>query len=113
MIGAEEKRKLMEQLGNDCPNAIGAVLKSLAGIMVLLIIAAGPWTFLSLGGHTASQESLAAMTERSKQALDTDRLDSGIERKRILDEQDTPKTDRALDRSARERMQDRSIIKAE
>ena len=80
MIGAEEKRMLMKQLGNDYSNPLGAVLKSLAGVLVLLTIAAGPWTFLSSGRHTASQENLAARTaeaqERSKQALDADRRDN-------------------------------------
>ena len=117
MIGAEEKRRLMKQLGNDCPSPIGAILKSLAGVMVILIIAAGPWTFLSSGRHTASQESLAARTateqERSKQAVDADRRDSEIERNRMLGKQDSSETDRTLDRFPGERMQDRSIIKAE
>ena len=117
MIGAEEKRRLIKQLGNDCSSPIGAVLKSLAGVLVLTIIAAGPWTLLSSGRHSASQENLAARTaaeqERSKLVVDADRRDREIERNRILGEQDSSEADRTLDRIPSERMQDRSIIKAE
>lgn len=83
----------MKQLGNDCSNPIGAVLKSLVGVLILLIIAAGPWAFLSSGRLIASQESLPARTaaeqERSKQAADADRQDSEIKRNRILGEQNS------------------------
>jgi hypothetical protein len=47
MIRAEEKRKLMQQLRASA-SPMGAVLRSLGGIVVLLIIAAGPWTLLAL-----------------------------------------------------------------
>ena len=82
MIGAEEKRKLRERLGKDGANPLGAVLKCAVGIGVLLVIAAGPWTFLSSGRHTASQERLAAKAaaeqEESKRALDDGRRDGEI-----------------------------------
>ena len=48
MIGAEKKRKLMQQLVETRASPMGAVLISLGGIVVLLIIAAGPWTLLAL-----------------------------------------------------------------
>lgn len=54
MIGAEERRRLMERVGRDSISPLGAVLKCAAGIAVLVVIAAGPWAFLSASGPTAA-----------------------------------------------------------
>ena len=84
MISPEEKRKLMERLGEDGANPLTALLKCAAGIVLLVVIAAGPWTFLSMGRHTASQERLAAKAaaerEKNKAAPDDGRQDGEIRR---------------------------------
>lgn len=54
LIGAEEKRRLMERVGRDSIGPLGAVLKCAAGILVLVVIAAGPWVFLSASGPTVA-----------------------------------------------------------
>jgi hypothetical protein len=76
MIGAEERRRLMARLGSDPVSPLGAVLKCVAGILVLVIIAAGPWAFLSAGGPTAASEGHPASKVGAAQA----------ESKRVFDE---------------------------
>ena len=56
MQSAAERRRLMERLGSESITPLGAALKCAAGIFVLVIIAAGPWAFLSAGGPTAANE---------------------------------------------------------
>lgn len=56
MQSAAERRRLMERLGSESITPLGAVLKCAAGIFVLVIIAAGPWAFLSAAGPTAANE---------------------------------------------------------
>ena len=69
---AEERRRLIDRLGSESITPLGAVLKCAAGIFVLVIIAAGPWAFLSAGGPTAANERYpapkanAAMTESNR-----------------------------------------------
>ena len=76
---AEDRRRLMERLGSESVTALGAVLKCAAGIIVLVVVAAGPWAFLSAGGPTAVREGHpaspadAALTE-SKRIFDVRRM---------------------------------------
>jgi hypothetical protein len=46
----------MERLGSESVTALGVVLKCAAGIVVLVVIAAGPWAFLGAGGPTGVNE---------------------------------------------------------
>ena len=85
MQSAAERRRLMERLGSESITPLGAVLKCAAGIFVLVIIAAGPWAFLSAGGPTAAKERHPA--SKANAAL--------AESKRIYDER------RSLTRPAR------------
>jgi len=56
MISAEERRWLMSRLGSESDTGVGVVLKCAAGILVLVIVAAGPWALLSAGGPTAANQ---------------------------------------------------------
>jgi len=76
MIGAEERRKLMDRVGRDSISPLGAVLKCAACIVVLVIIAAGPWAFLSAGGPTAANKGHPASRAGAAQ----------VESKRVFDE---------------------------
>ncbi|HKA42665.1 MAG TPA: hypothetical protein VKF40_11810 [Burkholderiales bacterium] len=76
MIGAEEKRKLMERAGNDPTRPLRVVLKCAVCIGLLVTIAAGPWTFLSSGGPTAAKGSHVASKADAPRA----------EGKRVFDE---------------------------
>jgi hypothetical protein len=67
MQSADERRRLMKQLGSESITPVAATLKCAAGILVLVIIAAGPWMFLSTGGKTsvpAAGEQAAAQSSR-------------------------------------------------
>lgn len=55
MIGAEEKRKLMSQMTNEPIYPLIAVLKCLAALIVLVIIAAGPWAFLATNNPSGTE----------------------------------------------------------
>ena len=92
MQSAAERRRLMERLGSESITPLGAVLKCAAGIFVLVIIAAGPWAFLSAGGPTAAKEDHPA--SKADAAL--------AESKRIFDER----------RSAYEAGRDGDVAKA-
>lgn len=76
MQSAEERRRLMSKLGSESITPLGAILKCAAGILVLVIIAAGPWAFLSSGGPTAANEAHPASKVGAAQA----------EGKRVFDE---------------------------
>lgn len=76
MQSAEERRRLMSRLGSESISPLGAVLKCAAGVLVLVVIAAGPWAFLSAGGPTAAKEGHPA--SKADAAL--------AESKRIFDE---------------------------
>jgi len=76
MQGAEERRRLMSRLGSESISPLGAVLKCAAGVLVLVVIAAGPWAFLSASGPTA------AIGEHPATRADTTLAES----KRIFDE---------------------------
>lgn len=54
MISAEEKRKLMKQFENEPLYRLGAWLKLAACLVVLLVIAAGPWLALHETGRTTA-----------------------------------------------------------
>ncbi len=67
MQSAEERRMLMSRLGSESVTPLWAVLKCAAGILVLVIVAAGPWVFLSASGPTAASaagEQIAAQANR-------------------------------------------------
>jgi len=66
----------MSRLGRESISPLGAVLKCAAGVLVLVVIAAGPWAFLSADGPTAAKESHPA--SKADAAL--------AESKRIFDE---------------------------
>jgi hypothetical protein len=54
MISPEEKRKLMKQFENEPLYWLGAGLKLAACLVVLLVIAAGPWLVLHETGRTTA-----------------------------------------------------------
>lgn len=47
MVNSEERRKLVSQMEDEQISPGGAVLKSLAAILLLFVVAAGPWTLLA------------------------------------------------------------------
>jgi len=55
MLSAEERRRLTSQLGKDSISPLGAVLKCIAALLVLVAIAAGPWAFLTAGGPSSAE----------------------------------------------------------
>lgn len=55
MLNAEERSRLMSRLGRDSISPLAAVLKCFAALLVLVIIAAGPWTFLTAGGPPGAE----------------------------------------------------------
>ena len=55
MLSAEERRRLMSRLGQDSISPLAAVLKCIAALLVLVIIAAGPWAFLTAGGPSSAE----------------------------------------------------------
>lgn len=57
MQSAEERRRLMNRLGSESITPLGASLKCAAGVLVLVLIAAGPWAFVSTSGPTAANEA--------------------------------------------------------
>ena len=57
MVSAEERRKLMKQFENEPLYWLGAMLRCAAGLVVLVVIAAGPWALLSVGGPVAGNEA--------------------------------------------------------
>jgi hypothetical protein len=66
MIGAEERRRLISRLGGDPVSPLGAVLKCAACILLLVLIAAGPWAFLSQGGPRAAKEPAAPKADAAR-----------------------------------------------
>ena len=85
MRSAEERRRLMNRLGTVSITPLGAVLKCTAGIFVLVVIAAGPWAFLSKDGPTAANEArpatkLGAGPAESKRVFDERRRAHGTDR---------------------------------
>jgi hypothetical protein len=82
MIGAEEKRKLMARMADEPARPLAAVLKCAAGVLVLVIIAAGPWAFVSSGGHTAAPAAGGQAASQPERALPR----SVAESKRVFDE---------------------------
>ena len=61
MVSAEERRKLMSRIDPDSISPVGALLKCLGALVVLFIIAAGPWAFLSAGGPSDTYASRASL----------------------------------------------------
>ena len=54
MIGSEERRRLMERQARDESSPLGAVLKCAAGLLVLVVVAAGSWALLGAGSATTA-----------------------------------------------------------
>jgi hypothetical protein len=66
----------MDRLGSESITPLGALLKCAAGVLVLVVIAAGPWAFVSTSGPTAANETHPASKPGTAPA----------ESKRIFDE---------------------------
>jgi hypothetical protein len=82
MIGAEEKRRLMERVGRDSIGPLGAVLKCAAGLAILVLIATGPWAFFNASGPTVT----ATAGEHAAPQAGTVRPRTLAESKRVFDE---------------------------
>jgi hypothetical protein len=95
MVSAEEKRRLVSRLGNDPPNPVAAVLKCLAAILVLIVVAAGPWVFLGAGGRSGPDGERASL--QANQAVTESR--HVFEERRRLHES-ARKTDKSAPRNA-------------
>jgi len=89
MIGAEEKRKLMSRFESEEIVPLIAVLKCLAAIVVLFVIAAGPWAFLAGGNFSGADVQTAAQLDQSL-----------AESKRVFDERRRAFESSGLQRSA-------------
>lgn len=57
MLSAEEKRRLVSRFQGEPIFALAAVLKCVAGLLILVIVAAGPWTFPTAGGGAPSADA--------------------------------------------------------
>lgn len=55
MLSAEERRSLTSRLGKDPISPLGAVLKCITALLVLVTVAAGPWAFLTAGGPSSTE----------------------------------------------------------
>ena len=53
MIGADERRKIMSQFEDDPVYPHIVVLKCLAALLFLVIVAAGPWVILATNDQSA------------------------------------------------------------
>jgi hypothetical protein len=82
MQSAEERRRLMNRLGSESITPLGAVLKCAAGVLVLVILAAGPWAFLSVAGPAAVPAADEPAVARANRPLPP----SIAESKRVFDE---------------------------
>lgn len=82
MIGAEERRRLMKREGCDSIGPLGTVLKCAAVIAILVVIAAGPWMFLSASGPTVA----ATAGEHARPQAGTVLPHTLAESKRVFDE---------------------------
>ena len=76
MLGAEERRKLMSRFENEPLRPLAAVLKCIAALLVLVLIAAGPWMFVTAGGAPGA-DALRAAPQVNQAVTDS---------KRVLDE---------------------------
>lgn len=54
MMEAEERRKLISRYCGESSGPLTVVLRCAAALIVLVIMAAGPWAFLGAGGTTAA-----------------------------------------------------------
>jgi hypothetical protein len=50
MLSAEERQTLVSRMASDTGTPLAGVLKCVAALLVLVIVAAGPWAFLTAGG---------------------------------------------------------------
>lgn len=75
MIGAEERRKLISRFASESINPLIAVLRCLAALIALVVIAAMPWAFLTTNNTSGAD---AQTTRRTNAAL--------AESKRVFDE---------------------------
>ena len=64
MLTEEERRRLTSHLAESI-EPLTAVLKCVVGLLTLLLVAAGPWTFLTAGGpSSAGVQYVAAQVDR-------------------------------------------------
>lgn len=74
MIGAEERRKLVSQFWSDPRHPLIAVLKCLAGLLVLVMISAGPWVLLATshppGADSRAVAGTSAAVAESRRVFD-------------------------------------------
>jgi hypothetical protein len=65
MLSAEERQALISRMANDSGTPLAGVLKCVAALLVLVIVAAGPWAFLTAGTEAvhASLQSDQAVAE--------------------------------------------------
>jgi len=58
MQSTEERRRLLERHGGEQHGPLAAVLRCAAGLLALVVIAAGPWVVLTAeSGRTADSQS--------------------------------------------------------
>lgn len=82
MQSAEERRRLMSYLDTESVVPLWAVvLKCATGIVVLVVIAAGPWVFLSASGPMAAPAAGEQHAAQAKRPISS----SLAESKRVFD----------------------------
>jgi hypothetical protein len=54
VLSTEERRRLTIELEKDSINALAVVGRCLAALLVLVIIAAGPWVLMTAGGPSST-----------------------------------------------------------
>ena len=67
MLSAEERRTLVSGLESDSGSPLAGLLKCVAALLVLVIVAAGPWAFLTAGGPQGADAVYASL--QSDQAV--------------------------------------------
>lgn len=70
MQSAEERRRLMNRLGTVSITPLAALLKCAAGLVLLGIVAAGPWAFLATSGPEASAPTVVASKAAESEGVD-------------------------------------------
>jgi len=82
MLSTVEKDRLLSRFDRNPPSPLAALLKCAAGILALVIVAAGPWMFLSASGPTAAP----AAGEQTASQADRPVPSNLAESKRVFDE---------------------------
>ena len=60
MLSAEERRRLIADLEKDPISALAVVSKCIAALLVLVVVAAGPWVFMTAGGPSSGGAEYAS-----------------------------------------------------